>query len=43
MEYNIDSDVVRAENVMQEVCGDETGHVAWIDVGPECHAKEFAL
>ena len=38
----MDADVVIAEDAMQEVCGDGTGHVGWIDVGLECHTKESA-
>lgn len=40
--YDVDANVVIAEDVEQEVGGDETGHAGWIGVGFECHAKEFA-
>ena len=32
--------IVIAEDAMQEVCGDGTGYVGWIELGLEWHTKE---
>lgn len=38
-QHDGDADVVTAEDVMQEGCGDGAGHAGWIELGLGWHTK----